>query len=101
MPAGLRCPGCGSSNVIEDNLYCQAQSVCADCGFVVSEGLLANEPGGGSSMNSDGLIDLFVKGPFTQIIEHAFCLSHPRLVMPTVIQLSNIIALQVKVHFKS
>ncbi|XP_054468404.1 transcription factor IIIB 50 kDa subunit [Anoplopoma fimbria] len=40
---GLRCPGCGSSNVVDDDLYCQAQTVCADCGSVVSEGGLASE----------------------------------------------------------
>lgn len=45
---GLRCPGCGSTNVIEDDLYCQAQLVCVDCGSVVSEGALASDPVGGS-----------------------------------------------------
>ncbi|XP_076613995.1 transcription factor IIIB 50 kDa subunit [Chaetodon auriga] len=49
--AGLNCPGCGSSNVVEDDLYCQAQLVCADCGSVVSEGVLANEPVGGSEVS--------------------------------------------------
>uniref|UniRef100_A0A3Q3A5E9 Transcription factor IIIB 50 kDa subunit n=1 Tax=Kryptolebias marmoratus TaxID=37003 RepID=A0A3Q3A5E9_KRYMA len=42
--AGLSCPGCGSSNIVDDDLYSQAQLVCADCGFVVSEGVLADEP---------------------------------------------------------
>ncbi|XP_075945213.1 transcription factor IIIB 50 kDa subunit [Anarhichas minor] len=41
--AGLSCPGCGSSNVVDDDLYCQAQLVCVDCGSVVSEGTLACE----------------------------------------------------------
>ncbi|XP_070844785.1 transcription factor IIIB 50 kDa subunit [Chaetodon trifascialis] len=49
--AGLSCPGCGSSNVVEDDLYCQAQLVCADCGSVVSEGVLANDPVGGSEVS--------------------------------------------------
>lgn len=51
--AGLSCPGCGSSNVVEDDLYCQAQLVCVDCGSVVSEGVLANDPVGGSGTNRD------------------------------------------------
>lgn len=38
-----RCPGCGSSNIVEDDLYAQAQMVCVDCGAVVSEGSLADE----------------------------------------------------------
>ncbi|XP_068562132.1 transcription factor IIIB 50 kDa subunit [Cebidichthys violaceus] len=41
--AGLSCPGCGSSNIVDDDLYCQAQLVCVDCGSVVSEGALACE----------------------------------------------------------
>ncbi|XP_029299907.1 transcription factor IIIB 50 kDa subunit isoform X2 [Cottoperca gobio] len=41
--AGLSCPGCGSSNVVDDDLYCQAQLVCVDCGSVVSEGALADD----------------------------------------------------------
>lgn len=46
--AGLSCPGCGSSNIVDDDLYCQAQLVCVDCGSVVSEGVLAHDPVGGS-----------------------------------------------------
>ncbi|XP_054896012.1 transcription factor IIIB 50 kDa subunit [Poeciliopsis prolifica] len=46
--AGLKCPGCGSSNIVDDDLYCQAQLVCVDCGSVVSEGSLADDPVGGS-----------------------------------------------------
>ncbi|XP_030625985.1 transcription factor IIIB 50 kDa subunit [Chanos chanos] len=34
------CPECGSSNIVEDDLYSQKQLVCEDCGSVVSEGLL-------------------------------------------------------------
>ncbi|KAM9338113.1 transcription factor IIIB 50 kDa subunit [Symphorus nematophorus] len=49
--AGLVCPGCGSSNIVDDDLYSQAQLVCVDCGSVVSEGLLANEPVGGSEVS--------------------------------------------------
>ncbi|XP_074473893.1 transcription factor IIIB 50 kDa subunit [Sebastes fasciatus] len=45
MPrAGLSCPGCGSSNIVDDDLYCQVQLVCVDCGSVVSEGHLADDP---------------------------------------------------------
>ncbi|KAK5852128.1 hypothetical protein PBY51_023624 [Eleginops maclovinus] len=44
MSAALtRCPGCGSSNIVDDNLYCQVQRVCVDCGSVVSEGVLSND----------------------------------------------------------
>ncbi|XP_029372426.1 transcription factor IIIB 50 kDa subunit isoform X1 [Echeneis naucrates] len=50
-PPGLRCPGCGSSNIVDDDLYCQSQLVCADCGSVVSEGLLASDPVGGSDVS--------------------------------------------------
>uniref|UniRef100_A0A3Q4B007 Transcription factor IIIB 50 kDa subunit n=1 Tax=Mola mola TaxID=94237 RepID=A0A3Q4B007_MOLML len=44
--AGLSCPGCGSSNIVDDDLYSQAQLVCTDCGSVVSEGVLADDPVG-------------------------------------------------------
>ncbi|XP_065821994.1 transcription factor IIIB 50 kDa subunit [Labrus bergylta] len=43
---GLSCPGCGSSNIVDDALYSQAQLVCVDCGSVVSEGVLADDPVG-------------------------------------------------------
>uniref|UniRef100_A0A3B1JAC9 Transcription factor IIIB 50 kDa subunit n=1 Tax=Astyanax mexicanus TaxID=7994 RepID=A0A3B1JAC9_ASTMX len=33
------CPECGSSNVVEDDLYSQKQWVCEDCGSLVSEGV--------------------------------------------------------------
>ncbi|KAF6716517.1 Transcription factor IIIB 50 kDa subunit [Oryzias melastigma] len=46
-----RCPGCGSSNIVNDNLYCQAQQVCADCGTVVSEGSLAQDPYNGPEIS--------------------------------------------------
>lgn len=46
--AGMRCPACGSTNIVDDDLYSQAQLVCVDCGSVVSEGVLANDPVGGS-----------------------------------------------------
>ncbi|XP_041667765.1 transcription factor IIIB 50 kDa subunit [Cheilinus undulatus] len=49
--AGLSCPGCGSSNIVDDDLYCQAQLVCVDCGSVVSEGVLADDPVGGSDVS--------------------------------------------------
>ncbi|XP_069580524.1 transcription factor IIIB 50 kDa subunit [Brachyistius frenatus] len=49
--AGLTCPGCGSSNIVDDDLYSQAQLVCVDCGSVVSEGTLANDPVGGSEVS--------------------------------------------------
>ncbi|KAM7392937.1 hypothetical protein PAMA_007856 [Pampus argenteus] len=49
--AGLSCPGCGSSNIVDDDLYAQPQLVCVDCGSVVSEGALANDPVGGSNIS--------------------------------------------------
>ncbi|XP_032442130.1 transcription factor IIIB 50 kDa subunit [Xiphophorus hellerii] len=49
--AGLKCPGCGSSNIVDDDLYCQAQLVCVDCGTVVSEGTLADDPVGGTDVS--------------------------------------------------
>ena len=52
MSAGnLRCRSCGSTNIIEDDLYAQAQVVCVDCGSVVSEGVLDKETFGGSGGN--------------------------------------------------
>ncbi|KAK2819113.1 hypothetical protein Q5P01_024674 [Channa striata] len=48
---GLSCPGCGSSNIIDDDLYAQSQLVCVDCGSVVSEGVLAADPVGGSDVS--------------------------------------------------
>ncbi|XP_015240573.1 PREDICTED: transcription factor IIIB 50 kDa subunit [Cyprinodon variegatus] len=42
--AGLKCPNCGSSNIVNDDLYSQAQLVCVECGAVVSEGSLADDP---------------------------------------------------------
>ncbi|XP_072311523.1 transcription factor IIIB 50 kDa subunit [Eucyclogobius newberryi] len=48
---GLKCPGCGSSDVVEDDLYAQSHLVCVDCGFLVSEGSLANDPVGGSDVS--------------------------------------------------
>uniref|UniRef100_A0A3Q0SIQ5 Transcription factor IIIB 50 kDa subunit n=1 Tax=Amphilophus citrinellus TaxID=61819 RepID=A0A3Q0SIQ5_AMPCI len=49
--AGMTCPGCGSTNIVDDDLYSQAQLVCVDCGSVVSEGVLANDPVGGSDVS--------------------------------------------------
>ncbi|XP_030598777.1 transcription factor IIIB 50 kDa subunit [Archocentrus centrarchus] len=49
--AGMSCPGCGSTNIVDDDLYSQAQLVCVDCGSVVSEGVLANDPVGGSDVS--------------------------------------------------
>lgn len=40
MAAGWQCPDCGSSDIVEDAHYSQEQLVCADCGFIVTEGLL-------------------------------------------------------------
>ncbi|KAM4675573.1 transcription factor IIIB 50 kDa subunit isoform 1-T2 [Discoglossus pictus] len=34
------CPDCGSSQIVEDAHYSQDQMVCADCGCIVTEGLL-------------------------------------------------------------
>ncbi|XP_029024828.1 transcription factor IIIB 50 kDa subunit [Betta splendens] len=49
--AGATCPSCGSSNIVDDELYSQAQLVCVDCGTVVSEGVLASDPVGGSDVS--------------------------------------------------
>ncbi|XP_058474229.1 transcription factor IIIB 50 kDa subunit [Solea solea] len=49
--SALRCPGCDSSNIIDDDLYAQVQLVCVDCGAVVSEGSLADEHVEGSGVN--------------------------------------------------
>lgn len=49
--AGLSCAACGSNNIVDDDLYCQAQLVCVDCGSVVSEGTLADDPVGGSAVS--------------------------------------------------
>lgn len=49
--ASLCCRSCGSTNVIEDDLYAQTQLVCVDCGSVVSEGVLDKDPFGGSGGN--------------------------------------------------
>ncbi|XP_072491304.1 transcription factor IIIB 50 kDa subunit isoform X2 [Notamacropus eugenii] len=35
-----RCPDCGCAELVEDSHYAQSQLVCAECGCVVSEGLL-------------------------------------------------------------
>lgn len=48
---GLLCPGCGSSNVVEDDLYSQPQMVCVDCGSVVSEGSLVSLPMEGTAVS--------------------------------------------------
>ncbi|XP_070706915.1 transcription factor IIIB 50 kDa subunit [Pempheris klunzingeri] len=48
---GMSCPGCGSFSIVDDDLYCQPQRVCVDCGAVVSEGALADEPVGGADVS--------------------------------------------------
>ncbi|XP_029459756.1 transcription factor IIIB 50 kDa subunit [Rhinatrema bivittatum] len=35
-----RCPDCGSTDIVDDAHYSQNQLVCADCGFILTEGLL-------------------------------------------------------------
>ncbi|XP_068131059.1 transcription factor IIIB 50 kDa subunit [Hyperolius riggenbachi] len=40
MSGGRRCPDCGSSDVVEDAHYSQEQLVCADCGCILTEGVL-------------------------------------------------------------
>ncbi|CAL1569466.1 unnamed protein product [Knipowitschia caucasica] len=49
--SGLKCPQCGSVDVVEDDLYGQSQSVCVDCGSVVREGSLAPDPVGGTDVS--------------------------------------------------
>ncbi|KAG7223983.1 hypothetical protein INR49_015240 [Caranx melampygus] len=67
---GLSCPGCGSSNIVEDDLYCQAQMVCVDCGSVVSEGVLANDPAGlGGSEVSYSRTTAVAKKPCANLIK--------------------------------
>ncbi|OCT86700.1 hypothetical protein XELAEV_18020389mg [Xenopus laevis] len=40
MSGAKRCPDCGSSEIVEDAHYSQDQLVCADCGCILSEGLI-------------------------------------------------------------
>ncbi|XP_040826224.1 transcription factor IIIB 50 kDa subunit [Ochotona curzoniae] len=40
MPGAGRCPECGSAELVEDSHYSQSQLVCADCGCVLTEGVL-------------------------------------------------------------
>nr|XP_006134119.1 transcription factor IIIB 50 kDa subunit [Pelodiscus sinensis] len=40
MSGPRKCPDCGSSDIVDDAHYAQNQLVCADCGFVLTEGLL-------------------------------------------------------------
>ncbi|KAM5171211.1 transcription factor IIIB 50 kDa subunit [Mantella aurantiaca] len=40
MSEPRRCPDCGSSEIVEDAHYSQEQLVCADCGFILTEGVL-------------------------------------------------------------
>ncbi|XP_060107867.1 transcription factor IIIB 50 kDa subunit [Heteronotia binoei] len=40
MSSQRKCPDCGSSEIVEDSHYAQNQLVCADCGFILTEGLL-------------------------------------------------------------
>ncbi|XP_019738375.1 transcription factor IIIB 50 kDa subunit [Hippocampus comes] len=41
--AGLKCPCCGSSSIVEDDHHAHRQMVCVDCGAVVSEGALTHD----------------------------------------------------------
>lgn len=40
MSGQRECPDCGSLEIVEDCHYAQNQLVCADCGFILTEGLL-------------------------------------------------------------
>nr|XP_003226791.1 PREDICTED: transcription factor IIIB 50 kDa subunit [Anolis carolinensis] len=40
MAGPKKCPDCGSLDIVEDSHYSQNQLVCADCGFILTEGLL-------------------------------------------------------------
>ncbi|XP_019370028.1 PREDICTED: transcription factor IIIB 50 kDa subunit [Gavialis gangeticus] len=40
MAGRQTCPGCGSTDLVQDALYAQSQLVCAACGRVLAEGLL-------------------------------------------------------------
>ncbi|XP_030210999.1 transcription factor IIIB 50 kDa subunit [Gadus morhua] len=48
LRAARSCPQCGSSSVVQDDLYAESQLVCQDCGSVVSEGLLVTDTGAGT-----------------------------------------------------
>ncbi|KAJ7305133.1 hypothetical protein JRQ81_011008 [Phrynocephalus forsythii] len=39
MSSQKKCPDCGSLEIVEDSHYTQNQVVCADCGFILTEGL--------------------------------------------------------------
>ncbi|CAL8386977.1 unnamed protein product [Boreogadus saida] len=49
LRAARSCPQCGSSSVVQDDLYAESQLVCQDCGSVVSEGLLVTDTGAGTA----------------------------------------------------
>ncbi|DBA13585.1 TPA: hypothetical protein GDO54_018546 [Pyxicephalus adspersus] len=40
MAESRRCTDCGSTNVVDDCHYAQDQVVCADCGCILTEGVL-------------------------------------------------------------
>ncbi|XP_030057812.1 transcription factor IIIB 50 kDa subunit [Microcaecilia unicolor] len=42
MAGSQRCPDCGSADIVEDAHYSQNQLVCADCGYILTEGLLTH-----------------------------------------------------------
>ncbi|KAG7272415.1 hypothetical protein CRUP_013169 [Coryphaenoides rupestris] len=46
-PSCGSCPDCGSSRVLQVEVYCESQWVCQDCGSVVSAGRLVSDPGPG------------------------------------------------------
>ncbi|XP_069618523.1 transcription factor IIIB 50 kDa subunit-like [Ranitomeya imitator] len=53
MSGGKRCPDCGSREIVEDAHYSQEQLVCADCGFVLTEGKLTSTHTEESYMQGD------------------------------------------------
>lgn len=59
MSTQKKCPDCGSLEIVEDSHYTQNQLVCADCGFILTEGLLTTtyadeEHLQGESKNNNG-----------------------------------------------
>ncbi|XP_077119260.1 transcription factor IIIB 50 kDa subunit [Ranitomeya variabilis] len=62
MSGGKRCPDCSSGEIMEDAHYSQEQLVCADCGFVLTEGKLTSAHTEESSMQGGRPVRGSVRG---------------------------------------
>lgn len=97
---GLKCPNCGSANVVEDAFYSQSQLVCVDCGSVLSEGTLANDPVGGTGVSySQSTVQL--KKPCSNLLkglERLRALCRVLRVNNEIVQLSKDYYIQVYQH---